>query len=200
VAGMAQATGQGLGLGPRAVCGGPGPGQACRRAGAVGDAGVGPLRVDGLVSPRGGGANAVQPGQGADEPPETPAARADCATGQMEGPDPSGEARPSRAALHARSHRRTAREGGGPQAPGWPRGARPLEGVGGATRGEPLRAHLPGLRHEVGAFAALPAWLAPLGDGWPVLAEDAHGTPLGASRACVSSWLRRARSPSRFNR
>jgi len=135
VAGMAQATGQGLGLGPREVCGGPGPGQACRRAGAVGDAGVGPLRVDGLVSPRGGGANAVQPGQGADEPPEAPAARADCDTGQ-----------------------------------------------------------------EVGACAALPAWLAPLGDGWPVWAEDAHGAPLGASRAGWSSWLRRARSPSRFNR
>ena len=94
---------------------------------------------------------------------------------------------------------RTDIEGVVPQAPGLQRGARHLEGFGGLTLGDTLSSQLPVLLKEVGAFESIPAWLATLVDVWHVLDDDSHGDPLCSSLACLSSWLRMARSPSRFN-
>src|SRR5215471_7034144 len=94
---------------------------------------------------------------------------------------------------------RTDIEGVVPQAPGLQRGARHLEFFGGLTLGDTLSSQRPVLLKEVGAFESIPAWLATLIDVWPVLDDDSHGDPLCSSLACLSSWLRMVRSPSRFN-
>src|SRR4030095_14054705 len=88
---------------------------------------------------------------------------------------------------------RTDIEGVVPQAPGLQRGARHLEFFGGLTLGETLSSQLPVLLKEVGAFEAIPAWLAtlvdfPIGGFNPPQGRLARGfKPLAFSRflGCV---------------
>src|SRR5262252_6443363 len=94
---------------------------------------------------------------------------------------------------------RTDIEGVVPQAPGLQRGARHLEFFGGLTLGDTLSSQLPVLLKEVGAFESIPAWLATLVDLWHVLDDGSHHDLLCQSFACLCTWRRMARSPSRCN-
>ena len=73
-----------------------------------------------------------------------------------------------------------------------------LELCGGLTLGEALGSPLPVRLKEVRTLESIPAWLAVRVALWRVLDEGSHSDLLCQSLACLSSWLRMARSPPSF--
>src|SRR5215813_9787790 len=79
------------------------------------------------------------------------------------------------------------------------RAAGNLKGSGRLTQGETLGLQITILIEELSALGASPAWVTISVAALRGLDYGSHSDLLGVSFALVSSWLRMARSPTRFN-
>ena len=145
---------------PGAGVAGQGVGPAGGGGVAGGDARVCPLSGDRLLRSRGGGDTAVPPGAGAPQTDHPPAASAHRDTDQREGAHAPMEQGASRAMVQQLGHLGTPIARGMPCLPRVQGGARPLQLLGGVTRGEAWRWPVARGLAPSGPRAAGPAWRA----------------------------------------
>ena len=127
---------------------------------AGGDERVCPLSGDRLLRSRGGGDTAVPPGAGAQQTDHPPAASAPRDTAQRAGANAPMEQGASRAMVQQLGHLGTPIARGMPCMPRVQGGARPLQLLGGVTRGEAWRWPVARWLAPIGPRAAGPAWRA----------------------------------------
>lgn len=132
------------------------------------------LAVHRLLSPIGGRHKAIKAGQVEEEIHQANAAGPNCDADQRAGKHESVEERQARPPLQEVGDVGTRRQGVMPPTPGWQSRSRHLEFLGGLALGNALSAQCPLRGKEGGAFASIPAWLAPRVDWWPLLDDGSH--------------------------